>query len=297
MNAVLTGGTGFIGKAILEQWSGEGDDGWIRCVSRKPPVRALPQGATWFRGTVSEPGSLARSFEGADVLVHLAGILAETENQTYENVHVEGTRNVLLAARAAGIRRILYLSAIGASADAASRYHRTKFAAEELLKGSGMDITIFRPSVVFGPGDRFLSLFVSMARRIRVLPLIGNGTSRIHPVFVRDLARSILSSLVGSGSSGRTFGIGGPRIYRYRELMTAIAVSLNIRAWVLPQPVGLLNVVAGLQEALLPAPFLTREMILMAQEDNVAEPNDLVTYFKVSPFPLEAYLESDPVVK
>lgn len=295
MNLVMTGGTGFIGKAILDEWVGKDDYGWLHVVSRHPPARPLPSHVTWFPGNVSEPGSLGQAFEGADAVVHLTGILAETGTQTYERVHVEGTRNVLQAARSACVGRIIYLSAIGSSPEASSRYHRTKFVAEELLRKSGLDLTVFRPSVVFGAGDKFLSLFASMARRVHLLPLIGSGMSRIHPVFVRDLARSVLSSLGDSGASGRIFQIGGARIYRYRELMEAIASSLHLRAWVISQPAGLLNIVARLQEALLPVPFLTREMILMALEDNVAMPNDLVTYFKMSPFPVEAYLEADHV--
>lgn len=295
MNAVMTGGTGFVGRALVEQWVEESQNGWLRLVSRHPPSRPLPARVAWFPGDVSRPESLGQAFEGADTVFHLAGILAETRAQTYEKIHIEGTGNILQAARTADVSRILYLSAIGASPEASSRYHRTKFMAEELLRASGLDCTIFRPSVVFGPGDRFLSLFSAMGRNLHVLPLIGDGMARVHPVFVRDLVHAVLRSVEDPGTVGRTFRIGGGRIYRYRELMSVIADSLCLRALVVSQPAGFLNVVAWFQERLLAFPFLTREMIGMALEDNVASPNELVTFFGVSPFPLEAYLEEETV--
>ncbi len=293
MKVAVTGGTGFIGQAFLSSWSRQGPPDEVRIVSRHPPRLPLPSFARWHPGNVMDRGSLETVFDGVDTVLHLTGILAETKTQSYEAVHVDGTRNVLEAAKAGRVSRIVYLSAIGASRTARSRYHRTKAEAEDLLKASGIDVTIFRPSVVFGKEDKFLNLFVGMGRTFHVLPLIGDGTNRVHPVWVNDLVESVLEALSQPEPVGRTYQMGGSRIYTYRELMETLKRSLRLHAMVLPQPETLLRVMAGMQEALLPVPFLTREMVTMALEDNVADPNDLVVSFRKSPCPVEAYLEGE----
>ncbi|MHB1926484.1 MAG: complex I NDUFA9 subunit family protein [Leptospirillum sp.] len=293
MKIAVTGGTGFVGQAFLSEWSRQSPPSDVRIVSRYPPPRPLPSFARWFPGNVTDRTSLAPAMEGADAVLHLTGILAETKTQSYEGIHVAGTQNVLDVARSAHVSRIVYLSAIGASSAARSRYHRTKAAAEEILKSSGLDVTIFRPSVVFGRGDKFLNLFAGMGKNLHLLPLIGNGTSRVHPVWVGDLVQAVLSALPRPDTFGRTFQAGGSRIYTYRELMEVLKRSLRFSAVILPQPESFLRLVAGVQEALLPVPFLTREMVTMAMEDNIAMPNDLVTEFNMSPYPVEAYLEAE----
>lgn len=293
MNVAVVGGTGFLGRALLRQWDRHPPGGRIRVLARHKPRNPLPANAEWVPGSIADPQSLSRVLEGADVVFHLAGILAETRSQTYEKIHVEGTEYLIEKAKAQGVKRAIFVSALGASRDAASRYHRTKYQAEDLFRWSGLDVTVFRPSVIFGPGDRFVSLFAALGRIAHVLPLIGRGLSRIHPVYVGDLARAMVLSGDRPEAIGRTFAIGGPRIYTYRELMKSLSVSLRLHALILPQPPPLLALAAILQEAILPAPFLTREMILMALEDNVAMPNDLSLAFDLNPMALEAYLESD----
>lgn len=293
MNVALIGGTGFVGRALLRQWERIPPGGWIRVLSRRKPGKSLPANAEWHPGSVTDPDSLSRVLEGADAVFHLTGILAETRTQTYEKIHVEGTKNLIQRAKSLGVKRAIYVSALGASRDAVSRYHRTKFMAEDLFRWSGLDVTTFRPSVMFGPGDRFVSLFALLGKRFHVLPVIGPGLNRVHPVYVGDFARAMALSGERPEAIGRTYSIGGPRIYTYRELMEALIVSLHLKALILPQPPVLLGLVARLQEWVLPVPFLTREMIKMALEDNVAMPNDLSIAFDLNPMALEAYLESD----
>ncbi len=293
MNITIVGGTGFVGRALIGQWERFSPGGWIRVLSRRKPGKPLPANAEWLAGSIMDPESLSRALEGADAVFHLTGILAETRTQTYEKIHVEGTRNLIERAKALGVRRAVYVSAIGASRDAVSRYHRTKFQAEDLFRWSGLDVTTFRPSVIFGPGDRFVSLFAAMGKKFHVLPVVGPGTNRIHPVYVGDLAQAMALSAERPETIGRTYSIGGPRIYTYRELMETFIASLHLKALILPQPPALLGLGATLQEWILPVPFLTREMIKMALEDNIAMPNDLSLSFNLNPMGLEAYLESD----
>jgi len=277
----------------MEQLKSEGTTTDIRLFSRKKPAFSLPPGVTSFTGDVSSASDLSSAMNGVDTVFHLTGILAETRTQTYEKVHIQGTKAMLKAARMSGVKTVIAVSAIGASHGAASRYHKTKAVMEEEVLSSGLDVSIIRPSVVFGRRDKFINLFAGLARGLHILPLIGTGKNLIHPVWVGDLVSSL--SRISSDRTIRptVLEIGGPRIYTYRELMETIKSSLKVSALILPQPPSMLSISAFFQEKILSNPLLTREMIRMALSDNVARENHLVTVLKISPYPLEAYLEAN----
>ena len=290
---LLTGGTGFIGQALMEQLRSDGLTGTIRLFSRKEPSSRLPEGVESFKGDVSSVSDLATAMDGVDTIFHLTGILAETRTQTYEKVHVQGTRSMLKAAKMSGARTIIAVSAIGASHSAASRYHKTKAIMEDELLSSGLDVSIVRPSVVFGRRDKFINLFAGLARGLHILPVIGSGKNLVHPVWVGDLTATLSRLSIDRNIRPTILEIGGPRIYTYIELMKTIKSSLKASALIMPQPPSMLKLSAFFQEKLLSTPFLTREMIRMALSDNIAKENHLVTVLKISPYPLEAYLEAN----
>lgn len=291
--ALLTGGTGFIGRALMGQLRSGGFTGRIRLFSRKEPSFPLPAGVESFTGDISSTADLSAALAGVDTIFHLTGILAETRSQTYEKVHVQGTKAMLKAAKMAGVETVIAVSAIGTSHSAASQYHKTKAIMEDEILSSGLDVSIVRPSVVFGRQDKFINLFAGLARGLHILPLIGSGKNLIHPVWVGDLAATLATLSADRTIKPTILEIGGPRIYTYRELMETIKSSLKVKAFIVSQPPSMLSISAFFQEKILPAPFLTREMIRMALSDNIAKENHLVTVFKISPYPLEAYIESN----
>ncbi|HEX5815530.1 MAG TPA: NAD-dependent epimerase/dehydratase family protein [Methylomirabilota bacterium] len=180
----ITGGTGFVGRAVIQALRAEGYA--VRCLVRRgsePDLRGF--GAIErVEGDVMARQTLDDGLAGCDAVVHLVGIIRERPaiGSTFERVHVQGTQNVLGAAAAAGVRRYLHMSALGARAGARSRYHRTKWAAEEAVRSSPLPWTIFRPSIVYGPGDEFVTMLRGMIEGLPVVPVIGSGRQRLQPV-------------------------------------------------------------------------------------------------------------------
>ncbi|NBS88049.1 MAG: NAD-dependent epimerase/dehydratase family protein, partial [Verrucomicrobia bacterium] len=156
---VVTGGTGFVGREICSALTSEGLS--VRAVARTAPSH-LPAGVEFFSGDITRPESLRTAFRGAKAVVHAVGIIREHGDQSFERVHLQGTADVVAAARAAGIPRFLYLSALGTRPMAASRYHQTKWGAEEIVRHSGLGYTIFRPSLVYGKEDDFTTRLASL---------------------------------------------------------------------------------------------------------------------------------------
>src|SRR6185436_7312964 len=167
MKVLITGGTGFVGRAIASELQRAGHE--VHLLARGQSRTDMPSGrkvpGQIHSGNILEPGSLPAAFSGMDAVIHLVGIISEAGEQTFENVHTRGTENVARAAQQAAVKRFLHMSALGTRPGAAARYHRSKWAAEELVRASGLDWTIFRPSIIYGPGDGFVNLFVKIICR------------------------------------------------------------------------------------------------------------------------------------
>ena len=195
---------------------------------------------------VHDPATLARLMQGQDAVINLVGILKGGEGEPYgagfARAHVELPRKIAAAAKAARVRRVLHVSALKAAADAPSGYLRSKAAGEAVLQGAGLDLTIFRPSVIFGPGDSFLTLFAKLAKIAPLFPLAG-ADARFQPVWVEDVVAAVADSLEDARSIGAAYDLCGPTQYSLRELVGyAAAVSGHPRAII-----GLPEAVAWLQ--------------------------------------------------
>jgi NADH dehydrogenase len=180
----VTGATGFVGRAVVQALRAEGY--CVRCLVRRgsePDLRGL-EAIERVEGDVLASRSLADGMEGCHSVVHLVGIIREypARGVTFERVHVEGTRNVLEAATTAGVQRYLHMSALGTRPGARARYHTTKWAAEEAVRAGTLPWTIFRPSVIYGRGDGFVTMLARMIQRLTVIPVIGDGRQRLQPV-------------------------------------------------------------------------------------------------------------------
>lgn len=157
MKVLVTGGSGFVGRALISTLVNRSHD--VHVLSRSQ--KQLPRGVSGVRGDVTQRASLKPACQGMEAVIHLVGIISEAGNQTYEKVHVGGTRNMLEAAGDCGVRRFIHMSALSTRPNARARYHQTKWQAEELVRASALEWTIFRPSIIYGPEDGFINLFAA----------------------------------------------------------------------------------------------------------------------------------------
>lgn len=225
MNVLVLGGSGFVGRAVCTKLVQRGHRVTV-LTRRRDNARALfllPT-LTVLEGDVGDPATLARVLPGHDAVVFLIGILNERRRGDFDRIHADLVARVLDAADAAGVRRILHMSALGAAADAPSAYLRSKAAGEAHVRASHLDWTIFAPSVIFGVGDSFLNRFAGLTALLPPFApmLLPGAEAEFQPVWVDDVARAFVGALTAADSVGQHYPLVGPRRYRLRELVAYI---------------------------------------------------------------------------
>jgi NADH dehydrogenase len=273
MRVLITGASGFVGRAVTEAVVRRGHA--VRGLVRRPPARGVP--GEWFAGSVCSGEDLRRAMAGCDAVIHLVGIIGEVGDQTFDRVHRQGTQRVVEACSAAGVRRLIHMSALGTRSGAISGYHRSKWAAEQVVRESGLDWTVFRPSVIYGPGDGFVNLFVRMSRWSPVLPVIGRADALLQPVPVDAVAGAFAAALDSEVSVRKTYDLCGPEPMTLGTILRILLEVAHRRRWIVRIPTSLARIQAILLERIHPlllrrAAPLTRDQILMLQEDNVGDP-------------------------
>ncbi len=281
----VTGGTGFVGRAVVGALVRRGHR--VRCLVRttSAPRLAGLGGATPVPGDVTRPATLGPALGDADAVVHLVGIIRERPRRgiTFDRLHTEATAHVLAAAAERGVPRFIQMSALGTRPEARSRYHQTKWAAEQAVRDSRLAWTIFRPSVIFGPGDGFVSLLARLVRWCPVVPVVGDGRNRFQPVAVGDVAEAFARAVERPATAGEVFEVGGPRPYTLDGILDEVGAALGRRRVPkLHHPVELLAPVVSALERL---PFfpLTSEQLLMLREDNTCDPGPWARAFEITP--------------
>jgi uncharacterized protein YbjT (DUF2867 family) len=232
---------------------------------------------------------VAQALAGAQAAVNLTGILFE-KGQTFEDVQADGAANVAQAAAAAGTRALVHVSAIGADLESDSAYAVTKAQGEQAVREAFPDAVILRPSIIFGPEDGFFNKFAAMARFFPALPLIGGGRTRFQPIFVGDVAQAILVAL--SRQDGRTYELGGPSLYSFKQLMQLILRETGRRRALIPVPFALASLKAAFLQ-LLPNPLLTMDQVRLLKTDNVVSPTAAgLADLGITPTSVEAVIPS-----
>ena len=290
---LVTGGTGFVGRNLIrELLSGHRP---VRCLVRDPRKAEFLRkaGCELVRGDVTDLSTVLHAVTPeVDTVIHLVGILMQSGDATFRDAHVMGTRNVVAACRSIGVKRYLHMSALGTRKDAASEYHRTKWEAEEIVRGSGLAYSIFRPSVIFGREDRFTNTLASAMKLSPVVLVPGNGRNLMQPVFVKDVVAAFVRSLEMDGARGRVFELGGAQVLTFDGLIDEIARFLGKRRLKVHVPMSLMRLGASLLEAALSHPPITRDALVMLEEDNATEDNALPSVFGINPTPFSEGLKS-----
>jgi NADH dehydrogenase len=294
------GGSGFVGVHVVRALARQGLR--VRVAVRDPgsAYRMRMQGDVGqievVQANIRDPESVARALRGAQACVNLVGLLYETGRQTFEAVHVQGARNLAQAAVAEGVQRFVQMSAIGANLDSPSNYARTKAMGEAAVREIIPGAVILRPSIVFGPGDRFFNLFGMLAAILPILPVIGDqtnpdagwgslkpapvspstgdGTSRFQPVFVGDVAAAAAKAVTDPDAAGRTYELGGPAVYSFKELMRLICRETGRKPVLASVSYSLASLIGwdfDLWSWLVP-PLLTRDQVRLLRTDNVVSP-------------------------
>jgi NADH dehydrogenase len=292
------GGSGFVGAQVVRALAKRGAR--VRVAVRNPGrgyrLRMLGDVGQIevVQANIREPSSVSRALEGAEACVNAVAVLYESGRQTFEALHVAGARLIAKTAAAQGVQGFIHISAIGASADSPAAYARTKAAGEVAVREVIPGAVILRPSVIFGPEDAFFNRFAAMAGLSPALPLIGGGSTRFQPVYVGDVAQAVAAALAMPETEGRTFELGGPQVYSFRDLMVLMLAVIQRRRILAPIPfpiATLLGRAGDLAAALGAPPPISTDQVALLRSDNIVDPSASgLAELGVTPSPLEPIL-------
>ena len=289
----IFGGSGFLGRHTVRALARAG---WRIKVAVRHPNRGFflkPLGQVGQIALVkcdaTDADDVARALEGSHAVVNLCGILY-ARGQSFDEVHAIGAGNIAQAAANAGIETMVHVSAIGADANSNSRYAQSKAEGEKRVRAALPAATILRPSIIFGPEDRFFNKFAGLARMLPFLPLIGGGKTLFQPVFVGNVAAAIAASLEMPGARGRTYELGGPTIYSFRQMMQVILDVTGRKRLLLPVPFGIAMFKSFFLQ-MAPTPILTPDQVKLLKNDNVVAPTAAsLSDLGITPTTIEAEL-------
>ena len=294
----VIGGGGFLGRYVVQDL--------VRAGARVRVCVRDPQGAQFLKilgdvgqvsivyANVCNPGSLLTAVDGADSVINLAGVLKKRGKNSYERVHVEGARNVAMAAKDSGIKNLVHVSSISANPDSRSAYGRTKSAGEQAVMEEFPDAVILRPSLLIGPEDQFMNTFAKMAGISPVLPVVGcpvipkikmvagastqwripvlefcsMGGANFQPVYVGDVASAIINSLNNKSARGKTFELTGPLTYTFKRLLELMLAETEQKCLIVPAPIPMALTQAFFME-FIPGSIVSRDQVWLMVEGNV----------------------------
>ena len=288
---LVTGATGFLGQRVV-----------CELLARRHQVRVLIHSPGKERifdhravevhyGSILSPDALKQALYDVQSVVHLVGIIRTGRGATFDGIHRQGTANVAIAAKEAGARELIYVSAMGATSEAAYPYLHSKRQAEMEVVNSGLEYTILRPSVIFGEGDEFLTALAGLVRLGPITPVIGGGKSRMQPVAADDVARCVAASVGDSTVKRKTVDLGGPHRLSYNALLDEVALAMGRRVRRVHIPTPLVWPAVAIMERILPRAPVTTDQLKMLGIRNVSEGRGMEQSFGFTPKPLRGNID------
>jgi NADH dehydrogenase len=276
----VTGASGFVGTAVVQELAARNYQ--INALLNRAPVTSSVGAVQPIRGSLFDPEILEAGMRGCEAVIHLVGIIMENPQKgiTFERIHLQGTKNVVDAAKRAGVKRYVHMSALGSRPDAVSNYHKTKFAAEEYVRASDLEWTIFRPSLIHGPGGEFMKMEAKWARHrappFLFMPYFGagffgcGGAGKLQPIFVKDVARAFADALQDRATIGETYLLAGPDQLTWPQLhKTVSSAVVGHSRLTLPMPVWKAKLLAHVGIAGLLG--FNWDQVVMSQEDSTTD--------------------------
>lgn len=279
----IAGATGFVGGHLIDDLIAKGHK--LKCLARSERTgQALSaKGIQVIHGDITRPGTLKDILSPDDFVIHLVGIIEEKGSATFKAVHVDGTANLVKEAKKAGVRHFLYQSALGADLNSWSGYLKTKAEAEEIVKQSSLNCTIFRPSLIIGPWDGFTKKLMDMLKLSPVLPIPGKGMARFQPVYIKDWLKCIEKVIDNPDKYLSTYEIGGPEQLTYKKIVETLSRSMGHSRPSFNIPMGLMKLGAAVFENIFSSPPVTSDQLRLLEQDNICDPDSVEKNFGFRP--------------
>jgi uncharacterized protein YbjT (DUF2867 family) len=286
---LVTGGSGYVGSHISKKLAREGKS--VRVMVRNIKKSIQEDRLKGFdidivEGDVTLPQTLTPIFSGLDAVVHTVAIAIEKKGVTYEGVNINGTINVVEAAKSAGIQRFVNISQLGANSKLPYRFLASKGKAQEYVANSGLNWTTFRPSVIWGPEDEFANIFAKLILFTPFIFPIVDKQAEFQPVWVEDVATAVFKSLDDPSTFGKEFELGGPESLSIEDIERRTLEALGTKRLLIPFPKPILNLIVTMMEQLLPSPPVTRSLLELLVINNIPKEN-AITRFVSEPTPFK----------
>ncbi len=283
MAILVTGGTGYVGSHLVRRLVGRGESvtAVVRGAAAARAAEAL--GARPVPGDVTDLPALRAAMVGASAVIHLVAVNRERGGATFSAINHQGTANAVAAAREAGVRRFIHMGGLGLSSTQPYPFARTKGLGHDAVEASGLDYTILKPSIIFGPGDEFINVLAALIKVSPLVPLVGGGRTRFQPIWIDDVVSCFVACLDRSDTMGQSYDLGGPEVLTFSQVIDTVLAVLGTRRLKLPVPAALLRPAAALMARALPRPPVTPGLLDLLEVDTTTSSSATEAVFGLEP--------------